>query len=502
VAERDPVLVVGAGPTGLVLALLLAAMGERPRVIDRALGISPFSRAIAIHARTLEIYRQLGIDGAVMEAGLLSPAIALRRGGADIARLDLAQLGDGRTAYPHILFLSQDRHEALLLKALARRGVTVERRTCLEGIRQDGDGVHARWAAPSGPGGGRFAYAVGCDGASSTVRQLLGIPFDGTTSPHRFFVADVESAGPAPASMAMCLGAQGFCGVVPLGAGRARLIGLMPSATDALEEPAFHDVEPHVRGLTGMQADRTHWFSTYRVHHRVARGFRRRRVLLAGDAAHIHSPAGGQGMNTGIADASNLAWKLVHALRHPPQADVVLDTYASERRAEAARVLRTTDRMFSLLAAPAWHGRAWRSAALPALLPVALGWPRLRARAFGLLSQLDVRYGESDYARGGHGAVRAGMRLPWIADTDNHAPLGALAWQLHVYGHADPDLPLLAAPAGLQVHQFPLTPAAREAGLRNGVLYLVRPDGHLGLVTTRLDDLEEFIATRFGTHGR
>jgi 2-polyprenyl-6-methoxyphenol hydroxylase-like FAD-dependent oxidoreductase len=498
-AAAGEVLIVGAGPTGLALALLLLRHGVRPRILDAAAGIAPESRAVAVHARTLETYRLLGLAEAVQAAGHPSSRLVLARQGRPMGTLDLQALGLGLSAFPRVLFLSQDRHEAVLAAALAERGVVVERGRRVSALAQDAEGVVAQWREPDAvPRSARFRYVVGCDGASSTVRQALGLGFPGSTYAQRFYVADVEGRGAMGTDgLAVHIGAEGFCALLPLrGDGRLRLIGVVPPSLDALASPQPDDLAPWVTRLTGFEVTHVHWWSVYRVHLRRAERLRVDRVMLAGDAAHVHSPAGGQGMNTGIGDAANLGWKLAQALRRPSQAELLLDSYERERSAIARQVLSSTDRMFSLLNAPGAMGRAWRTGVLPHLLPFALRFAALRRRAFLTVSQTGHAYPAGPLATGRHAGIAGGMRLPWIPGTDNHARLARHAgWQLHGFDPAPSDLAYLADAARLPLHLLPWTDAAHAAGFRRDGVYLVRPDGHVAVATPHhgLDALEALL---------
>lgn len=498
-AWAGDVLIVGAGPTGLALALLLLRHGVQPRIIDAAPGIAPESRAVAVHARTLETYRLLGLANTVQDAGHPASRLVLARKGQPLGTLDLQALGLGLSAFPEVLFLSQDRHEAILAAALAERGVTVERSQRLVTLAQDADGVVVGCSSPDGvQRSSRFRFVVGSDGASSTVRQLLGLGFPGSTYPQRFYVADIEGRGAiGTEGLTVHIGADGFCALLPLlENGRLRLIGVVPANLDVMASPQPADLTPWVKRVSGLEVTRVHWWSVYRVHQRMAERLRVGRVLLAGDAAHVHSPAGGQGMNTGIGDVANLGWKLAQAMRHPAQVDMLLDSYASERTAIARQVLSSTDRMFSLLNAPGAVGRTWRTGVLPFVLPFAMRVAALRRRAFLTISQTGHAYPPGPLAAGRHGTIAGGMRLPWIPGTDNHALVARTTdWQIHSFSQSPSALVFLAHAARLPLHTLPWSDAAATAGFAREGLYVVRPDGHVALAAShhRLDALEAIL---------
>ncbi|HJQ20723.1 MAG TPA: FAD-dependent monooxygenase, partial [Gemmatimonadaceae bacterium] len=365
------VLIIGAGPTGLVLALWLSHFGVRVRIIDKTAEPGTTSRALAVQARTLELYRQLQLTDAVIDAGHKVAAANLWVRGKRAARLPLADLGAGLSPFPFALMFPQDAHERLLIGRLADAGVHVERRATLAGFEQNDTGVMATIARADGSRETISAsYIAGCDGAHSTVRDALRIGFPGSTYEGVFYVADVDASGPAAdGELHVELDEADFLAVFPLkGEGRLRLIGpIHLAAGDA--EPTFEDVDRRASDTLHLRVDRANWFSTYHVHHRVADRFRSGRAFLLGDAAHIHSPVGGQGMNTGIGDAINLAWKLA-AVVHGDARAALLDTYEPERIGFARRLVETTDRAFTIVTKPGRLARWVRTRVVPRVAPL------------------------------------------------------------------------------------------------------------------------------------
>jgi hypothetical protein len=280
-----------------------------------------------------------------------------------------------------------------------------------------------------------------------------------------------------------------------------RFIGVVPEPLRDRDDLTFDDLRGEVEQVTGTRVTRVNWFSQYRVHHRVADHFREGRVFLAGDAGHVHSPAGGQGMNTGIGDAVNLAWKLA-AVLGGRAAPILLDSYEAERIPFARSLVRTTDRIFEAVVGRGLFSRLVRSVFAPIILPLALRSRAARRAQFRLVSQTRIAYPESPLSDGSAGAVRAGDRLPWVEGTDNFAPLASLDWQVHVYGTATAALREFASGAGLPLHEWPWTPAARGAGLGRDALYLMRPDGHIGFACEGQDvgALRAYLG-RFGIAG-
>jgi 2-polyprenyl-6-methoxyphenol hydroxylase-like FAD-dependent oxidoreductase len=495
--SETKVLIVGAGPTGLVLALGLARQRVPFRIVEKRSGPGEASRAMAVQARTLEFYQQLGFADEVVRRSLRIDRLHLREGSREVATLEFGDLGPGLSPFPFVLSFPQDEHEKVLIARLAAAGAGVEWDTELAGFQSigvpgDGERVLATLRRPGGEEETcEAAFLCGCDGVHSAVRQGLGLGFPGGTYEQKFFVADVEATGTGvdDQDVNLCIGAHGFCIVFPIRTtGQHRLIGLVPEALGGREDLGFEDVRADLEALIDVRVRRVNWFSSYRVHHRVAERFRVGRAFLAGDAGHVHSPVGGQGMNTGIGDAVNLAWKLAEVVQD--RADpALLDTYESERIGFARSLVATTDRLFEGVVGRGLTAQAFRTLLMPHVIPFLLGFPALRRVQFRLVSQTRINYRGSALSEGSAGDVHGGDRLPWVAGPGggNFAPLASLDWQVHVYGAPRPELREAAERAGLPLHVFPWDRVAEEAGLAEDALYLVRPDGHVALADAGQD---------------
>ncbi len=488
-----PVLIVGAGPTGLVLALWLTRLGVAVRIIDVAAEPGTTSRALAVQARTLEFYRQIGIADAVLAAGVPIEGLNLWVKGARAARVRFQRLGEGLSPFPFVLVLPQDVHERLLIERLDASGVTVERRTALVRFGSHDTGVRAVLRRPDGSEEScEAAYLAGCDGARSTVRHALGVGFPGGTYSDHFYVADVEASGPAAdGGLHADLEDAEFLLVFPMkGTGCLRLVGIVRDRPGREHrELTFGDVSGSAIEHLNLTIRKVNWFSTYQVHHRVAQSFRQGRAFLLGDAAHIHSPVGGQGMNTGIGDAVNLAWKLAAVLKGEAT-DRLLDTYEPERIAFARRLVATTDRAFTAVTKRGGVARLVRTRLAPRLAPLIFRQPPLRRLMFRTVSQIGIRYRDSRLSVGAAGSVRGGDRLPWVETApgeDNFAPLASLSWQVHVYGDARPGVAEACEGLRLPLHLFGWQPGMRRAGLRRAAVYLIRPDGYVALADPHAD---------------
>ncbi len=487
------VLIVGAGPTGLVLALWLTKLGVRVRIVDKTAEPGTTSRALAVQARTLEFYRQVGLAEAVVACGVAITNVNLWVHGSLAARVPLHRIGKGLSPYAFALTYPQDAHERLLVERLDALGVKVERQTELHRFEQHADGVRATLRRLGGSEEiCEAAYLAGCDGASSTVRQGLAIGFPGGTYTGLFYVADVEVTAPATdEELHVDLEDADFVLVFPLkGRGRVRLVGTvrhLPGREHG--DLTFDDVKGKAIEHLHLNIEKVNWFSTYRVHHRVADHFRSGRAFLLGDAGHVHSPVGGQGMNTGIGDAVNLAWKLAAVLKDSAP-DALLDTYEPERIRFARRLVATTDRAFTLPTMRGFISRFVRTRIVPLLVPLLFRLPPVRRFLFRTVSQIVVNYRKSPLSRGSAGAIRGGDRLPWIKTgpgTDNFNPLTSLMWQVHVYGELRSGIVEVCAELQLPVHHFAWKPEMRRCGLMRGALYLVRPDGYVALADPHPD---------------
>ncbi len=463
------VLVVGAGPTGLMLANWLARLGVDVVVADTKDGPTVQSRALVVQARSLEIYDQLGLADTVLRQAQRAVALAPGFGPRVFGRIPLGPAGEGVTPYPWIEVLEQSRNEQILYANLRELGADVLWGAPVTELEQAGDGVEATVGGETV----RARFCVGADGSNSVVRRARDIAFEGETNPHRFYVIDAIGAGGlVEGAINVRPGGADFLLGFPMnGRGNWRLIGLIRD-TDGDGELTEADAFGRMRERFAVTAAGSRWFATYKVHHRVAAAFRDGPFLLAGDAAHVHSPVGGQGMNTGLQDAHNLAFKLADVLQGRA-GDAWLDRYESERRPVAKTLVATTDRLFGAVTSQRLAMRALRRAVVPLVAPVGVRvLPRNggAARFFQYVSQIRIHYWMTPDGRpAGRRDPVVGRRLPWAGD--NFAALRSLRWQIHGYG------PIAAAQVpdlDLPVHLFP---AAPQTALRPDRLYLVRPDG-------------------------
>ena len=483
---KSDVLIVGAGPTGLVLALHLAKYGIPFRIIEKNAGPGEASRALVVHARTLEFYDQLGFADEVIHQGIKVKDVQFREGTKVKANIHFRDLGKGLSPYPFALSYPQDDHEQLLISKLADEGVEVEWETELVSFTDEGDWVQAVIKKDGQEERKEFAYLCGCDGAHSTVRRGLAFDFPGGTYEELFFVADVEAntGEIAESSLNVYLDSDTFYLFMPVrSTGMERIIGIVPRELTDQRPVAFKDFQPLIEQKTGLSIQCVNWFSTYKVHHRVSSYFRKGRAFIAGDAGHLHSPAGGQGMNTGIGDAVNLAWKLAAVLLQKAD-EAILDTYEEERIGFARMLIDTTDRAFTSIIGDHMTSRLLRKLVIPHVAPLTLrSFSTARKAAFRRLSQINIHYRGSQLSDGTAGKVHGGDRLPWIQmkDWDNFDSLKSMDWQLHVYGQANEAVKDFARGCGYFLHEFIWENAMEKKGLQENAPYLIRPDGYVAL---------------------
>ncbi|MQA96639.1 MAG: monooxygenase [Streptosporangiales bacterium] len=502
------VLVVGAGPTGLTLAAWLREFGASVRVVDRGATRVRESRALAVQPRTLEVLRGLGVTEEMVRRGNTAVRIRMHTARGEV---EIPAFGSGLrdTAFPYLLFLSQAETEEILGARLAAAGVEVERGTELTGAGEVTGGVRCTLRRSDGASEHVLArYVAGCDGARSTVRRLAGISFPGGAYPQTFLLADLEADGDLAAGVVHAWpSADGLMFLFPLGRPATwRMLAVRePVGPADPEKVTLEELQALADRRTGgtVRLRDPVWSTAFTIGHRLAKRYRRGRFFLAGDAAHVHSPAGAQGMNAGIQDAWNLGWRLGF-VTGGDAGPALLDAYETERLPVGRFLLSFTDRATSAALSARPAARLARGRVLPRVLPLAARFAPGRGYAFRIVSQLTVAYRRSPDVAEGVPRLRRGpvpgARLPDLpvlrdgAYTTIQAELTGPYLHLLLCGDAGParDAEALAARyrGVLRVHRLTrdaVPGALRDAGghllRRLGTggrgVYLIRPDGHV-----------------------
>jgi len=495
---KTEVIIVGAGPTGLALAGQLARYGVDFVIIDKKETTTPYSKAIGVQARTLEIYEQIGLADDMVALGTITEHARLIEGGEVRAEIELTNFGKGMSPYPFLLIVEQGRHEKLLYDHLRTLEKDVLWNTELYSFTQDETGVKATIKNADGETEeieGR--YLVGCDGAKSIVRHTLGMSFEGSTFERYFYVADVEIDWKfSHDSLHVCLAQNTLTAFFPMpGENRYRIVGTFPEGYKGDEgEILYEEIERQINADAEMKLDITNvnWFSVYKVHARHADRFRKGRCFLAGDSAHIHSPAGAQGMNTGIQDGYNLAWKLAAVLK-ANASDEILETYNDERVANAHRLLKTTDRIFNLGASAEPVTAFLRLHVVPYLANFLLGLDVVQKRLFPLISQIGINYRDQALSVDEAGLdVKAGDRMPYfvVDGASIYDRLHDPKFHVIVFSDGASEIPdmkaeLEAAYANLiDTHTVPLYPNIAEVfDAKESFMVVLRPDNYIGLIS-------------------
>ncbi len=512
--SNTDVLIVGAGPTGLMMACQLAINKIPFRIIDKTEDHTTQSRALVIQARSVEILDQMGIAEKAIQQGKIAKAIGAFFNGKKVLRVTVNDIGKGLTRFSYFLMLEQSHTESILVDFLKEHGYEVERRTQLKTITQDFNEVTSVLV----PGDGKeervkTKYVVGADGAHSIVREQLNIPFEGKTYQESLFVLDCRAEVDIPHDeMYLTFGETALGGFFPLTNGRWRILGNIPMELEGKEEIKFEDIEKNFAKRIHMNVKLydPQWISAYHSHHRYASTFRKERCFLTGDAAHIHSPVGAQGMNTGLQDAYNLAWKLTLVLKGKAK-DSLLDTYTEERISIARDLVRSTDRVFNLVTSTNISLKTFRLYIIPIVLKlVAPFFQKLKfiqRFAFKRVSEIGISYRKSSLSKNASlgkfpdYAPKPGDRLPFIQfkdangnETNIHERIKGKFFCLLIFSDSVPEeiVSIVEAFKDLfSIETIPFTEQTKilykEFGIKKKGCHLIRPDMYIAYRADKFD---------------
>lgn len=510
--QHTSVLIVGAGPSGLMMAAQLLRYGVQPVIIDSRQGPTNQSKALAVQARSLEIYRQMGVIDKIIEGGKQANGVIFNQEGKESVQLSLDNVGEGQTAFPYIIMYQQSKNERLLLDFLTLNCCPVYWNTSLLSIEQNASRTIVELQAGDGIQRLTCDWLVGADGAHSVVRKQLQIPFSGDTYQHKFYLADVKIGNEFGDRVNLFMAKKGFAGFFPMPEEQCyRIVGNLPDEFDGKTDLQIEEMLPFLNKITGqdIRVEQVNWFTDYRLHHRMADKFRSQNCFLVGDAAHIHSPVGGQGMNTGLQDAYNLAWKLACVVNKQLK-ESVLDSYAKERMPVAKALLNTTDRVFKMILSRNWFVGLFKRWLLPTVLKAVWNKPDLRKAFFIRVSQIGIDYRESQINLHLSNAtqIKAGDRLPYFKvfdekkqqETDLHDWCSKPGFTIIALGKLQEiDLFTLAKwitqkyPYNLNF--FYLPPSAKnqqvfdvfEIKEKQKKALIIRPDMHIGFINDVID---------------
>jgi 2-polyprenyl-6-methoxyphenol hydroxylase-like FAD-dependent oxidoreductase len=499
------VLIVGAGPTGLMAANQLQRFGIDCLVIDSKSGPTIESRAIAVTARSLEIYQQLGLSNEVVNDGVQLISLNAYSDGKKKAEVKLGEIGKGMSDFPYVLAYEQSKNETLLYENLKKNNGNVEWQTEFISLEQHKESISAVVMHNNETYTINAQYIVGCDGARSPIRNQLNFKFDGGTYENKFFVADVIMEWElSDDKIIIAPSDENFCGFFPLANDKEyRVLGSLPKKYFNEENISFDDIKNVIISTIGkpIHFEKTNWFSVYKLHHRCVDNFSSGNVFLVGDSAHIHSPAGGQGMNTGLQDAYNLSWKLAAVLQGYAKKELLL-TYNEERLPFAQWLLKFTDRMFSIMTSGNWFIAIFRKYVVLNLMSVIFSIEAIRPTIFKTMSQIWYSYSgmELSYSTTKQKLkFKAGDRLPYIIVSSSEKPFyeSFTAPSFHLLYLSNDLLDTETKneiantiPFSVKIIEYPITESWKKLGVNTVLYILVRPDNYIAYLSDSFNKTE------------
>lgn len=429
--------------------------------------------------KVLESYQKYGLDQKILSLGIQPDAVHYYLNNRRQATIPLKRIGSEQCIYPNVVTFPQDEHEQILVEQLKNMGHDVSWNTSYEIGEETGDGVKVVLNEDRQSVKEIYRYIVGCDGASSQVRKDRHIDFTGETYEEAFYVLDASVEGDLLNDESISFSFKGdhFALFFPLrNKETTRVIGMYPPELTEQKDFSFESLRPYIEEAHRVSITEKNWFSDYRAHRRTADRFKDGAFFLAGDAAHVHSPAGGQGMNLGIGDAVNLGWKLAEVIVHQTS-EKILDTYEAERKALAESTVSLTDRAFKTIASQTLISQLTRTVGIPLVTRMGSRSGLLQTNLFKVLSQLYISYEESPLNGSGQTKLKSGERLPY-ADGEKLEFTREAGWHLHYFNDLFED-EMTQVTSRISKVKRRWTDKARNAGFEKGHLYLVRPDGYI-----------------------
>lgn len=505
------VLIVGAGPTGLMMACQLAVHGVSFRIIDKNITSSRNSGALIVQARTLEIFEQLGIADEAKKQGIVADRIDILYNAKKIAGTSIKDIGRNLSPFPFLLMLEQSKTEKLLLIFLEEHGCYVERSVEFKRFAEDKGSITTDVILPDGSGQTIISkYIIGADGNKSAVRNFLSIPFKGKTYSRPIFILDCGAISEITSGViSFAFSRKSVIGFFPLGDERWRVDGSFP---EKVKNPKTITLETIAKGLQrwsnlNFKMHDTEWFSVSHSQQKYTRTIRIGNCFLAGDSAHVNTPVGAQGMNTGLQDAHNLAWKLAFVLKQKAKPEL-LDSYPNERLGISKGFAQYADAVFKLVTNTNFAIKLFRTFALKMffkrIFPNLENKEKSRHKFFKSISQIDIRYKpvfHTDKTSNGQFsrlAPKPGHRLPYFEfvyndkSTNSHQILDSTGFTLLVLAkEITPELIVIAetySPRVVLLKQLPETENMyTNLGIKNTGYYLIRPDMYIAFRSATLD---------------
>ena len=496
---KTDVIIVGAGPTGLMAANQLNRFGIDFIIIDAKSGPTVESRAIAVTARSLEIYQQMGLSDTVVEKGAKINSFNFYYGGKRKAEIKIGAIGVGLSDFHYLLAFEQSKNEELLCENLKHNHKDVLWNTEFVELKEHQNSIEIIAKQNNQSISITAQYLVACDGAKSPIRHQLNFTFHGGTYENKFFVADVVMNWALEYDkLVVAPSEKNFCGFFPLkGDKYYRVLGTLPKEYFNNENITFPDIEKVVIETIGLPVnfEKVNWFSIYKLHHRCVDNFNSGRVFLAGDSAHIHSPAGGQGMNTGLQDAYNIAWKLAFVLKKYANPNL-LTTYNEERLPFAHWLLKFTDRAFNIMTSDKWFIAKFRKYFAINMIGLLLSGERFKPMIFKTVSQIGYSYNTKALSATAITKqkllFKTGDRLPFLKANYYTNFKEACFHLLHI-GYNKPGSLTVEQinkpfPFPIKIVESNLSEHWNELGVRSELFILIRPDNYIAFISDNFDE--------------
>ena len=505
------VLIVGAGPTGLMLACQLAVHQVSFRIIDKNTTSSQNSGALIVQARTLEIFEQMGIAGEATKQGVIANRVDILCNGNKIAFTSIKDIGQSLSQFPFLLMLEQSKTEKLLLKFLEEHGFNVERNVEFKRFDEDNDSITTEVIMPDGSAQKIVSkFIIGADGSRSAIRNFLNIPFKGKTYSRPIFILDCEAISEINSdAISFAFSGKSVTGFFPLGGQRWRVDGSFPGRISKSKTITLETVTKDFERWNNLHfhIHDTEWFSVSHSQQKYAQTMRIGNCFLAGDSAHVNTPVGAQGMNAGIQDAHNLAWKLAFVLMQKAKPEL-LDSYSTERLGITKGFARYADVVFKLVTNTNIAVRLFRTFALKIyfkrIFPKLENNDKSRLRFFKSISQIDIHYKPTSGSEKDSGKIflrgtpTPGYRFPYVnfiydnKTTNSHQILNASGFTLLVLAEEiSSEIKSISENYKLAVVLLKRLPETNKIytslGIANTGFYLIRPDMYIALRSATLE---------------